>query len=114
MTHIDLIRLIIVPDPRKWSKTQEIYRARADPDNFPLIRALIDQGFFDGDSSVQEPRIGGMTWKGLDLYNATRLEGVRIRLTFRIGSTNNIDAIHSHAIAIHAAHGEKWNRRSKY
>lgn len=75
---------------------------------------MIDQEFLTGDSTGPEPRIAATTWKANDLYMATNKEGVRIRLSFKIGSTQDIDAIHRHAVALHAEFGDRWNRRDKW
>jgi hypothetical protein len=114
MSVIDRIRLIISPDPRKWSRSGPIYDARADPANHPIIRAMIDQEFLTGDSTGPEPRITATTWKANDLYMATNKEGIRIRLAFKIGSTLDIESIHRLAVALHAEFGDRWNRRDKW
>jgi hypothetical protein len=114
MNVIDRIRLIICPDPRKWSRSGPIYDARTDSGNYPVIRAMIDKGFLTGDSTGPEPRIAATTWKANDLYMATNKEGVRIRLAFKIGSTLDIEAIHRLAVAVHAEFGDRWNRREKW
>ena len=72
MSVIDRIRLIICPDPRKWSRSGPIYDARSDSDNYPVIRAMIDQGFLTSDSTGPGPRISATTWKANDLYMATK------------------------------------------
>lgn len=114
LSHIDIIRLIISPDPRKWSRSGPIYNARADPENFDLIHAMIDQGFLTGDTSGSVPKVFTTTWKANDLYLATTTEGVRIRLSFRCGQTLDIGMIHQLAVALHAEFGWKRNRRSKW
>lgn len=115
MNIIDIIRLIIVPDPRKFTRTgPPIYHARSDPANYAMIRAMIEQGFLTGDITGPEPTIKGLTWKANDLYMATQSEGVRIRLNFQRVPKLDIEALHRLAVDLHAQFGDRKVRRDKW
>ena len=75
---------------------------------------MIAKEFLTGNAVSESPEILGITWKALDLYNATRHEGVRIRLSFMIQPGMDIEEIYTRAVRVHAIHGAARVRRNKW
>ena len=82
-------------------------------ENQPLLVELIDSGFMTGQVEESVPRVAGLTWMGIDFFNACRHENIRIRLKCRCPEHAPVAQVYAAAIEIHSSHGQERNRYAR-
>ena len=83
------------------------------PGNYPLLLELIDGGFMTGRGEDTVPRVTGLTWMGMDFFNACRHENIRIRLKCRYPEDAPVAQAYAAAVEIHGSHGQERNRYAR-
>lgn len=109
----DHILRLLVPDTRKRVAGILVVHPWGASENYPLLIELIDNKFMAGPNQDGIPQVTGLTWMGMDFFNACRNENVRIRLKFRCREDAQLTQIYAAAVEIHGTHGQERNRYTR-